>query len=330
MTTRSIAVLGCGYWGKNLVRNFHMLGALRMVCDPTPGGRALAGELAPGVALASEVREVLDDPAIRGVIIATPAETHAQLCLQALQAGKDVLCEKPLALRLGDAQTVAAEARTRGRVLMVGHILEYHPAILKLRELVAAGALGKLRYVYSNRLNLGKVRREENILWSFAPHDIAIILRLVGAMPFQVIAAGGAYVQPNIADVTVTQLLFDNSVAAHIFVSWLNPFKEQRLVVVGSERMATFDDRRKELILHDQRVELDAGQPVPIKGDGTAIEYSAEEPLRAECAAFLEAIESRRQPLTDAPSALRVLRVLQAAQQSLITQGQPVSLPLHE
>ncbi len=244
------------------------------------------------------------------MVVATPAETHARLCQEALERDKDVFCEKPLALSYEDAQRSADIAEARSRILMVGHVLEYHPAIGKIRELVETGQLGKVRYIYSNRLNLGKIRREENILWSFAPHDIAVILRLVGALPFQVVAAGGAYIQPNIADVTVTQLLFDNGIAAHIFVSWLNPFKEQKLVVVGSQKMLTFDDVRKELVLHDQRVDVDAGGPVAVRGDGTAIAFSAEEPLRRECEAFLDAMRTRRQPLTDAASALRVQRVL--------------------
>jgi predicted dehydrogenase len=247
---------------------------------------------------------------------------------RALEADKDVLCEKPLALRYEDAKRVHDLGLARGKILMVGHILEYHPAIRKLHELVQEGALGRIRYIYSNRTNLGKVRREENILWSFAPHDIAVILRLVGALPFQVIATGGAYVQPNIADVTVTQLLFDNGVAAHVFVSWLNPFKEQKLVVVGSQRMATFDDVRRELVLHEQSVDLKDGEPVPVRGEGTVIPYAADEPLRLECQAFLDAIASRQAPVTDGHSALRVLRVLQAAQRSLVTQGHPVIMPL--
>lgn len=323
-----VAVLGCGYWGKNLVRNFHALGALAAVADVSPAGRATAAQVAPGVPVHERLDAVLDDPAIAGIVIGTPAETHAELCERALIAGKDVLCEKPLALRYEDARRVNDIATSRGRILMVGHILEYHPAIRKLLELISDGQLGRIRYIYSNRTNLGKVRREENILWSFAPHDIAVILRLVGALPFQVIAAGGAYVQANIADVTVTQLLFDNGVAAHVFVSWLNPFKEQKLVVVGSQRMATFDDVRRELVLHEQQVQLKDGEPVPVKGEGTTIAYAADEPLRLECQAFLDAIASRAAPLTDGASALRVLRVLQAAQRSLVTQGHPVMLPL--
>jgi len=330
MTTSAhrVAVLGCGYWGKNLVRNFHALGALAAVADVAPQGRATAAQIAPGVAVHDQIDAVLEDRSIAGVVIGTPAETHAELAERALLAGKDVLCEKPLALRYSDARRIHDLALARGRILMVGHILEYHPAIRRLQELIVDGQLGRIRYIYSNRTNLGKVRREENILWSFAPHDIAVILRLVGALPFQVIAAGGAYVQANIADVTVTQLLFDNGVAAHVFVSWLNPFKEQKLVVVGSRRMATFDDVRRELVLHEQHVDVKDGEPVPVKGDGVPIPYAADEPLRIECQAFLDAIATRAAPLTDSASALRVLRVLQAAQRSLVTQGHPVMMPL--
>lgn len=327
-TAPRIGVLGCGYWGKNLVRNFHALGVLRAVADWAPAARAEVARLAPGVMVHERPESALTDPTLDAIVVATPAETHVELCEAALLAGKDVLCEKPLALRYDDGRRLVALAAERGRILMVGHILEYHPAIIRLRGLVADGQLGKLQYVYSSRLNLGKIRREENILWSFAPHDIAVILRLLGALPFQVIAAGGAYIQPNNFDVTVTQLLFDSGVAAHIFVSWLNPFKEQKLVVVGSRRMATFDDVKKELILHDQRVDLKEGEPVPVRGEGTRITYGDDEPLRLECQAFLDAVSTRRAPLTDGASALRVLRVLQGAQRSLITQGQPVQLPM--
>jgi predicted dehydrogenase len=185
-----------------------------------------------------------------------------------------------------------------------------------------------VQYIYSNRLSLGKVRREENILWSFAPHDIAVILRLMGDLPFQVAACGGGYVQPNIADVTVTTLLFDNSVRAHIHVSWLHPFKEQRLVVIGSQKMASFDDVAKRLVLYDQRVEVKAGEPVPVKGQGEEIAFANDEPLRLECQAFLEAIRTRQAPVTDGYSGLRVLQVLQAAQRSLVMNGEPVQLPV--
>jgi predicted dehydrogenase len=322
-----VAVIGCGYWGKNLVRNFRQLGALQMVCDAAEEGRTLAAEIAPQAELVADMDEVLSAP-VEGVVIATPAETHYELVRRALEAGKDVLCEKPLALTYEQGAELVRLIECQGCILMVGHVLEYHPGIVRLLELVRGGELGKVQYIYSNRLSLGKVRREENILWSFAPHDIAIILRLMRSMPFQVIACGGSYVQPNIADVTVTNLLFDNGVRAHIYVSWLHPFKEQRLVVIGSRKMASFDDVAKRLVLYDQRVDLHEGEPTPVKGNGEEIPFSSDEPLRLECQAFLSAVETRRPPLTDGASGLRVLRVLQAAQRSLVMNGQPVALPM--
>ena len=322
-----LAVIGCGYWGKNLVRNFAQLGVLDLVCDGDEAARQAAAGLAPNCTTVADPAQVWASP-VRGVVIATPAETHYALTRQALLAGKDVLCEKPLALTYEQGIELVRLAESQGRILMVGHVLEYHPAIVRLRELVEADALGKVRYIYSNRLSLGKVRREENILWSFAPHDIAVILRLMGSLPFQVTACGGSYLQPNIADVTVTNLLFDNGVRSHIFVSWLHPFKEQRLVVIGSHKMASFDDVAKKLILYDQHVAIRNGEPVPVKGEGQEIAFAADEPLRAECQAFLSAIATRQAPLTDGVSALRVLKVLQAAQRSLVTNGEPVSLPI--
>ncbi len=326
--TPRVAVIGSGYWGKNLVRNFKELGALAAVCDVTEAGRATARELAPDVPVLGDVAELLAREGLDAVAIATPAETHHPVATAALEAGLDVFVEKPLALTYEDGARMVETARKRDRVLMVGHVLEYHPAVLELRRLIAAGELGKVRYIYSHRLSLGKVRREENALWSFAPHDIAIILRLLGNTPFQVTATGGSYVTPNIADVTVTDLLFDDGVRAHIFVSWLHPFKEQRLVVIGDKRMASFDDVNKQLVLYDQRVEVREGQPVPVKGDGKQVPFDAAEPLKLECQAFLDAVATRRPPLTDGESGLRVLSVLQAAQRSLVMNGEPVALPM--
>jgi predicted dehydrogenase len=323
----SVAVLGCGYWGKNLVRNFGQLGRLTMVCDVTQDGRTAAAETAPQARIVPEVQQVLNSDAT-AVVIATPAETHYELGKRALAAGKDVFIEKPLALTYEQGMHLVRLAQAEARILMVGHVLEYHPAIVKLQELVRAGELGTVHYIYSNRLSLGKVRREENILWSFAPHDVAVILRLMGSLPFQVIACGGSYLQPNIADVTVTNLLFDNGVRAHIFVSWLHPFKEQRLVVVGSRKMASYDDVTKKLVMYDQRVELAQGQPVPVKGQGEEVAFSAAEPLALECKAFLHAVASREPPLTDGLSGLQVLKVLQAAQRSLVMNGEPMTLPI--
>lgn len=331
--TTNFAVVGLGYWGPNLARNVAALpgGRLHTLCDRREDLLAELQKKHPETAISTDLDAVLQNPEIDALFLATPAETHCELACRALEAGKDVMVEKPLALTHEEGLKMVRLAREKGRILMVGHVLEYHPAILRLRQLIEDGELGKVRYIYSNRLSLGKIRREENALWSFAPHDIAIILRLVGSqLPFEVIACGGAYVQPNIADVTLTNLLFDNGVRAHIFVSWLHPFKEQRLVVVGSKKMASFDDVSKKLVLYDQRVDLNEGEPIPIKGEGQDVAYPADEPLQQECRAFLEAVQTRRPPLTDGQSGLRVLRVLQAAQRSLVTNGQPVLLPLEE
>lgn len=308
MTT--VAVVGCGYWGQNLVRNFHQLGSLAVVCESDPEKAALVERLAPGVPVVTDLEQV--GPSLP-LVLATPAETHYRLALQALERGRDVFVEKPLALTLRDGQHLCAVAAAAGRILMVGHILEYHPACLKLGELLRSGELGQLYYLYSHRLSLGKVRQEENILWSFAPHDIALMLRLTGEEPSRVEAAGGSYLQPAIADVTVTTLEFPSGVRGHIHVSWLHPFKEQRLVAIGSRKMAVFDGVANTLTCYDRRIE----QLLPVHGDGELVPFEPVEPLRAECQAFLEAVRTRRPPLTDGASGVRVLEVLERAQRSL-------------
>lgn len=323
-----VAIVGAGYWGVNHVRNFYEIGSLRTVCDTSKSSLARVAEKFPSVRVEQDFKSALADAGVRGVVIATPAETHYRLARAAIEAGKDVLVEKPLTLDVAEGERLVELAERRGAVLMVGHLLEYHPAVLRLRELIARGAIGELRYVYSNRLNLGKVRREENILWSFAPHDIAIILRLVDSWPTQIAATGGAYLQPRIADVTVTNMEFATGVRAHIFVSWLHPYKEQRLVVVGSNRMAVFDDVRGEdkLVIYDQGVEFINGEPVARKNDGIPEPLERAEPLRRQCMEFLRCIETRERPLTDGESGLRVLRVLDAAERSLAGGGTPVKV----
>jgi predicted dehydrogenase len=327
-TPPRVAVVGAGYWGINHVRNFYEMGALAMVCDNSAPSLTRIKERFPDARIEADLKAALADPSVRGVVIATPAETHYRLARLAIESGKDVLVEKPLTLDVEEGERLIELAAARGRILMVGHLLEYHPAVLRLRQLIASGELGELRYIYSNRLNLGKVRREENILWSFAPHDIAIILRLVGAWPTRVAATGGAYLQPRIADVTVTNLEFSSGVRAHIFVSWLHPHKEQRLVVIGSKKMAVFDDVRKEdkLVIYDQGVEIVNGEPVMRKNGGTAIPLEPAEPLRRQCEQFLASIETRQRAITDGESGLRVLRVLDAAERSLATGGLPTEV----
>jgi UDP-2-acetamido-3-amino-2,3-dideoxy-glucuronate N-acetyltransferase len=326
----NIAVVGCGLWGKNLVRNFHALGALSHLCDRETTNLVALQEQFAGLAATTDYEAILANPEIKGVALATNAEHHAWMTEAALRAGKDVFVEKPLALRYPDGEKLVYLAEKLDKVLMVGHLLEYHPAVLKLEELIRAGALGKINYIYSNRLNLGRVRREENILWSFAPHDIAVILRFLGnELPLEVTATGGAYLQPNIADVTVTNLLFDNGVRAHIFVSWLHPFKEQKLVVIGSEKMAVFNDTAppgEKLLLYNGGIDWVEGQPVTRQGQAESIAFDDKEPLRAECEHFLERIASRRPARTNGRSGLRVLRVLQGCQRSLQTNGEPVQI----
>lgn len=326
-----IALVGCGYWGKNLLRNFFQLDAVGLVCESLPANQEVTRTIAPGVPITESFEEVLASD-VDGVVIATPAATHFDLAGQALRAGKDVFVEKPLSLTLAEGRQLVEGLRP-DQILMVGHILEYHPACVRLVELVRAGELGKVCYVYSNRLSLGKVRREENILWSFAPHDVAMMNRIADSLPESVAAFGGNYVQEHNADVTVTNLVYPGGIRGHIHVSWLHPFKEQRLVVIGTNKMAVFDGVKGSLTLYDQRVEWQRGEPVPIKAAGESIELSDEEPLKLECRAFLEAIETRESPRTDGINGLEVLSVLESAQKSLENAGlivpvAPVNLSL--
>ena len=225
-----IALVGCGYWGKNLCRNFNAIGVLSQVVDATEAGQANARAIAPGVAVSSSFDEVLEDPSIKALALATPAETHADLAVRAMEAGKDVFVEKPMALTLEDAEKMKAVADGNDRVLMVGHLLEYHPAVLKLRQLIDSGELGKINYVYSNRLNFGKVRTEENALWSFAPHDISMILSLIKENVKSVRTEAATILRPNIADTATIHLQFESGIKAHVSVSWIHPYKEQKLV----------------------------------------------------------------------------------------------------
>ena len=326
--SRKIAVVGAGYWGKNLVRNFHALGALGMIVDPSPVIQERMAQDYPGVKLTGSYADALSDPEIGGLAIATPAETHGNLIREAILAGKDVYVEKPLCLSESEGRELIQLAAEKKQLLMVGHLLWYHPVLLKLKELVRQGELGRIRYIYSNRLNMGKLRREENVLWSFAPHDVSVILGLLEEMPESVQAQGGNFLHQQIADVTVSMLSFASGVMAHIHVSWLHPFKEQKLVVVGDQKMAVFDDTApwdEKLTLFAHQVEWRNNAPQAIKGEGETVTVPQEEPLRAECAHFLECITTRSIPRTDGAEGLQVLQVLNACQQSLKT-GHPTPL----
>jgi UDP-2-acetamido-3-amino-2,3-dideoxy-glucuronate N-acetyltransferase len=317
--SKGVACVGAGYWGKNLIRNFYKLGALSLICDSDETRLASIGSEYPGIERTESFDAVLADARVQAVAIATPAETHGALARQALLAGKDVFVEKPLCLSIEEGGSLDALASAERRVLMVGHLLWYHPAILKLKQLIDDGELGRIRYIYSNRLNLGMIRREENILWSFAPHDISVILGLIGEMPHQVEAQGGNYLHDGIADVTVSLLSFPSGIKAHVFVSWLHPYKEQKLVVVGERQMAVFDDVAGEhkLVLYPHVILWKGQMPVPNKAKGRAVALDVVEPLQAECEHFLECVESRRPPRTNGQEGLRVLTVLQQCQKAL-------------
>src|SRR5271169_6239246 len=316
---KGMALVGCGYWGKNLARNLHELGELVLVCDEDKKVLKAVERSYPGVKTLQGVSEALKDPRVTAVVIAAPAAQHYALAKRSLMAGKDVFVEKPLALNVKEAEELAHFALQKKRILMVGHILEYHPAVLKLKALVDADDLGGIHYIYSNRLNLGKVRKEENILWSFAPHDISAILLLAGGMPEWAQTMGESYLQRDVPDVTMTCLGFPGGLRAHIFVSWLHPFKEQKLVVIGSRKMAVFDDvaREGKLKIFDKGIEWHNGEPVVRQTAESTLFVPEAEPLREELVHFAECVRTRRTPRTDGANGVRVLRVLDACQRSL-------------
>jgi UDP-2-acetamido-3-amino-2,3-dideoxy-glucuronate N-acetyltransferase len=315
-----IAIIGTGYWGKNLVRNFHALGVLHTICDTNSETLKAFSLQYPDVHTATSYTEIVNNPEIRGIVIATPAVTHAALAREAIRAGKDVFVEKPLCLDEKEGIELNKLAGEHGTILMVGHLLWYHPVVLKLKELVDRGDLGRIQYIYSNRLNLGKLRREENVLWSFAPHDISVIIGLANEMPVSIRAQGGNFLHQKIADTTMTLLNFASGIRAHIFVSWLHPFKEQKLVVVGDRQMAVFDDTlawEEKLKIYPHSIEWSKNIPVAHKAEGSCVIVGQEEPLRAECAHFIDCIKTRQAPRTGGDEGLRVLRILNCCQRSL-------------
>ena len=322
MTEKSIAVIGAGYWGKNLVRNFHQLGALKTICEGAQHIREEMSKAYPDVSITANISDILKDNDIIGVVIAAPAALHFEIAEKALQAGKHVFVEKPLSLTHGDGEKLVCLAVKRQKTLFVGHILHYHAAVIRLKEMIKAGEIGRLQYIYSRRLSLGKIRREENILWSFAPHDISIILSLTGEEPSYVDSVGSNFLHARIADITMTNLKFPSGIGAHIFVSWLNPYKEQKLVIVGSNGMLVFDDTEPietKLVLYPHTINWQNGRPVPHKADSIPVDISPiwKEPLKAECEAFLDAIQTNTPPISSGEEGLRVLKILELSQQSI-------------
>jgi predicted dehydrogenase/acetyltransferase-like isoleucine patch superfamily enzyme len=317
-STVRVGVVGCGGWGRNLVRNFAELGALVAVADQDEARvtQLAATHAVPAVPFSA----MIVDTAIDAVVIATPPATHAALAIAALEAGKHVFVEKPLALDVADAERIVAAAQAARRTLMVGHLLQYHPAFLALKQLVDEGTLGRLLHLDSTRLNFGKIRREENSLWSFAPHDLSMILALVGAEPERIGAVGSSFLNHDIADVTTTHLAFPGGQTALAHVSWLNPVKVQRLTVIGDRAMAVFDDSEpwtSKLRLYRHEVRWQSGTPVPHKAEAEAIALEEAEPLALECAHFLASVADGTLPRTGGEEGLRVLRVLAAAQFSM-------------
>lgn len=315
-----IAHVGAGYWGKNIIRNLVALNCLKIICDNNQETLKVYQKQYPKLAYNTDVDDVFADKSIDAVTIATPASTHFSLVRKALQAGLDVFVEKPIAFKYEEGEELAELARVQDRILMIGHILRYHPAIEKTKELIENGTLGRVGYCYSNRLNLGKVRKEENILWSFAPHDISVLIYLLDGLPEKVYASGEVILQPGIHDVTLTVMKWRSGVTAHIYVSWLHPFKEQRFVFVGDKAMLVFDDMKQKdkLVLYNRGIDFIKGQPVLRDEDSEIIEIENKEPLRIEMEHFLSCVENHCQPKTDANEALSVLKVLNSAQESIL------------
>jgi predicted dehydrogenase len=328
-----IGVIGLGYWGPNLARNFAQLPntELAWLCDRSEDALKRWERAFPGARRTTEMTELLADDALDAVVVATPVSTHASIALQVLDAGKHCFVEKPLAQSVADAEQVAAAAEASGKVLMVGHLLEYHPGVAKLKEVADAGELGDIHYIYGNRLNLGKLRADENALWSLGAHDVSVVLRLVGEEPSEVHAFGESYMREGIEDVVFCFLRFPSGVAAHLHLSWLDPHKERRFTVVGSKRMATFDDMslERKIEIYDKGFDQDFssyGEYIARSGDIHTPRISNEEPLRIECRHFAECVAEGREPRSGGGSGLRVVRVLEALQESLAGKSRAAAL----
>ena len=324
MNAIRVGVVGLGYWGPNLARNFDRLpdADLRWICDADEEPRERWSPSLPSARATGELEELLEDPDLDAVVLATHVPSHPELAVRVLGAGKHCFVEKPLAQSAADAERVVEAAEAAGRVLMVGHLLEYHPGVEKLRELVASGELGDVRYLYSNRLNLGQLRADENALWSLGAHDVSVMLRLIDEDPVECRALGQSYMRPGVEDVVFGYLRFPSGVAAHLHLSWLDPHKERRFTVVGSQQMATFDDMELEekVKVYDKGFDQSFesyGEYIARSGDVRSPSISNEEPLRIECRHFLERVRDGKEPRSGPRSGLRVVRVLEALQDSL-------------
>lgn len=331
-----VAVVGVGGWGKNLARNYAQIphAKLRYICDLDQAKLDQLAPQYPGTRMTRDLAEVLADPQVQAVVLATTGPTHYPLGRRVLESGKDLYVEKPFVLEVAHARELISLAEQRERVLMVGHLLEYHPIVVRLRQMITSGELGEIYYVYAQRLNLGTIREDENALWNFAPHDISSILYMLGQEPTDVAARGQCYLQKNIEDVVFLSLNFGNKAMAHIQVSWLDPHKVRKITVVGSRKMAVFDDldANEKLRIYDKGAKINTeydtfAEYIGLRfGDITVPYIKMGEPLRLECLHFLECVQTRKQPLSDGYDGLRVVQVLDAAQKSLKSNGEPVAL----
>jgi predicted dehydrogenase len=319
-----VGVVGLGYWGPNLARNFDRLpdAELAWLCDASGDALERLARAFPSARTTASLEDLLGDESLDAVALATPVSTHAELARRVLEAGKNCFVEKPLGQSVEEAERVVGSAREAGRVLMVGHLLEYHPGVKRMSDLIEAGELGDVRYIYSNRLNLGQLRRDENALWSLGAHDVSVILRLAAEEPHECRAVGESYVNEGVEDVVFCYLRFPSGLAAHMHLSWLDPHKERRFTVVGSKRMATFDDMEVErkLSVYDKGFDEDYssyGEYIARSGDIFSPHVPNEEPLRIECRHFLDCVRDGVEPRSGAESGLRVVRVLEALQLSL-------------
>ena len=320
-----VGVAGLGYWGPNLARNFAAIPGCELVwcCDASEAARERWAPAFPSARFTADVQDLLDDPALDAIVLATPVPTHGPLAERVLAAGKHCFVEKPLAYSVAEAEAAAAAAARTDRILMVGHLLVYHPGVAKLEEIAAAGELGDIHYIYSNRLNLGKLRADENALWSLGAHDVSVVLHLAGEEPELAEARGESYMRAPVEDVVFCFLRFPSGLTAHLHLSWLDPHKSRSFTVVGSRKMATFDDMELErkVTVYDKGFDEDPsssyGEYITRSGDIYSPRVSNREPLRIECEHFIECIREGRTPRTDGEAGLRVVRVLEALQQSL-------------
>ncbi len=319
-----IGVVGLGYWGPNLARNFGAIPDCEVtwLCDSSEAARERLGRAFPEARTTGELEDLLNDPGLDGVVLATPVPTHAELTVAVAEAGKHCFVEKPLATTVSDGERAVEAAERADRTLMVGHLLEYHPAVIRLKELLDGGELGELYYVYGNRLNLGVLREDENALWSLGAHDVSVVLALIGEEPGTCFAHGSSFVREGVQDVVFCYLGFPSGAVAHLHLSWLDPHKERRMTVVGSKRMATFDDMQIEgkLTVYDKGFDEDSrswGEYIVRSGDIYSPRVANVEPLRVECEHFVECVRTGNTPLSDGHSGLRVVRVLERLQRSL-------------